>query len=1348
MAAAPAPAGNLPVAPPPIAVPPLHPFLEHPGEPPEAWTHWMAKFENHWAMVTLGRAGAYTPQEKSRYLLLLLGTEGQRLVRHLPAISTIDTIRHDDFIAALRAVLVPRSSPFRALAALMGRRQRGGETVNQYMADLRDLASRCPLPQGQEDFWVASILAIGCASDKARERLYTLPEVDLTRVMEVLLSDEAVRMDLGTVPRSGIGAVSRGGFRRGARANQGGARGRGAPRGARTSAPSSSSSCSNCGGPHRPGDDNCPAKDKLCHQCKRKGHLKAYCRSGQASKATAGALFVSSSNEGGTMGKIQVLGGASTRIKSTVRVWTGKEWAPMEMEVDTGASVSTLRRSDVNALQIFLPLEPAGRPLLNYDQSALQGVRGTISTRVQFGGREAKGELHVVSDRCSSILGRDFLQGLRIVVDCGEGQVQLVGQSGTLKHPGEVYPKLFGGTVGTFPNYQHRIQLKEDAVPSISRLRSIPLARKEQVLEEIRKMDNEKIWEPVQRSEWVHGLVTVPKEGGGVRITTDLSPLNPHILPELHPIPSIKELLGDLQGAQVFSKMDFRKGFFHIPLHPDSRHLTTTVTPLGLRQYKRLPMGLRESSSVFQRLVGQALAGLQGVIYYVDDILVYGRDRAEHDRNLKMVLDRLQEFNFRLAQDKCRFGVKEVAFLGHIIGADGVRPDPKNLKGIEDCVQPSSVKDILVFLGMVDFYRDFVRDVTSLEEPLRKLTRKGQPWQWEKEQDIAFRTLKAIMKEDLKVHLFDPAAPTILTTDASDVGVGAMLSQIQNGKEVPIAFASSTLTQAQRNYSASEKEAWAVVWACEHWEKYLLGRHFTLQTDHSALKTMLVNRGSRRESSKFHRWLERLSPFSFTPHYIKGEDNRVADALSRLVQRAEELGIKEVQEEDSEETEEICGISTERCAEETVRDKLLSKLRQYVTGKWPKQSLLDADLKNLYKIRTELSAEQGCVWKTGRILVPTSLRNEVLKEAHRGHPGIVRLKRLLRQGVYWPGMAADAERWVRGCQGCALSDKSAPRDQQKGRSIPAPADAGAQWGVDISGPFFNGQLLLVAVDYATGWPEVLSKKSLSSRDIIDWLEGEVFSRYGLPRALVTDNGPQFISHEFREFLQTNDIHHIRAAVYNPTENGLVERFNRTLKTTIQAGVVEGDTWNRILWDFLRSYRATPREGGMSPAEGFLGRQMRLSFKPNPEPAPRWTKEEAPQRWAKKKMKAKFSTGDKVGTRAPQMDKGLPAYKGPKVVKEVLGRYTFLLSDGQKWNSRKLRSWPEGYPAFVPHKVLMPGGVERPREATEVVARPQRQKKPPDWYDPSQAGPQHLRDERPAAIRRRAARGGAVVSGNG
>ena len=355
----------------------------------------------------------------------------------------------------------------------------------------------------------------------------------------------------------------------------------------------------------------------------------------------------------------------------------------------------------------------------------------------------------------------------------------------------------------------------------------------------------------------------------------------------------------------------------------------------------------------------------------------------------------------------------------------------------------------------------------------------------------------------------------------------------------------------------------------------------------------------------------------------------------------------EDEEGDGSDGDEICGITMEKCAEETAQDLLLTKLKQYISSKWPKQSLLDADAKKLFKIRTELSMDHGCIWRQGRILVPTTLRNEVLKEAHRGHPGIVRLKRLLRQGVYWTGMAADAERWVRGCQGCALSDKSAPPDKQKGSTIPAPADAGGQWGVDISGPFYNGQLLLVAVDYATGWPEVMSRTSLKARDIIDWLDTEVFSRYGLPRALVTDNGPQFISQEFRDYLRRNDIHHLRTAVYNPTENGLVERFNRTLKTTVQAGAVEGTRWAQTLSDFLRSYRATPREGGTSPAEGFLGRRMRLPFKPNPEPAPRWTKEEAPGKWAKKDIKARFGTGGPSGHQGATDGQGAASLQGPQ-----------------------------------------------------------------------------------------------------
>ena len=231
-------------------------------------------------------------------------------------------------------------------------------------------------------------------------------------------------------------------------------------------------------------------------------------------------------------------------------------------------------------------------------------------------------------------------------------------------------------------------------------------------------------------------------------------------------------------------------------------------------------MGLKESASTFQHLVHQTLAGLKGVVFYIDDILVFGKTRTEHDHNLKPVMEHLQATNFRLNPEKCRFGVATVEFLGYIIGTDGVRPDPKNLCPILDCPQPRSPLEIQAFLGMVNFYQDFIHDVSSLTEPLRLLTRKAEQFRWGPEQQIAFQIIKEVLATDLCVFLFDPAAPTTVTTDASDVGVGAVLSQRQGDKDIPIAFASATLNPTQRRYSASEREAWACVWALEKWEKY------------------------------------------------------------------------------------------------------------------------------------------------------------------------------------------------------------------------------------------------------------------------------------------------------------------------------------------------------------------------------------------------------------------------------------------------------------------------------------------------------------------------------------------------
>ena len=404
--------------------------------------------------------------------------------------------------------------------------------------------------------------------------------------------------------------------------------------------------------------------------------------------------------------------------------------------MDSGAGPTTLRVTDFKAIHPSIPLSPA-TPLLNYDRTPLKGVLGCLVTTLRLGERRAKGSIHIVPDHCSSVIGRGFLSPLQAVINCGQQTVSTLIQG-----PRDQYPSLFQSSVGLFPGYQHRIQLTTDARPTAVKLRGVPLARRAEVEKEIARMDKEGVWEPVTQSEWIHGLVTVPKESGGVRITTDLSPLNHYVIAEAFPLPAIKDVLPELYGAKVFSKLDFRKGYFHIQLHPDSRPLTTTITSSGLRQYTRLPMGLKESASTFQRLVHQTLAGLKGVVFYIDDILVFGKTRTEHDHNLKPVMERLQATNFRLNPEKCRFGVATVEFLGYIIGADGVRPDPKNLRPILDCPQPRSTREIQAFLGMVNFYQDFIHDVSSLAEPLRLLTRKAEQFRWGPEQQIAFQAIK------------------------------------------------------------------------------------------------------------------------------------------------------------------------------------------------------------------------------------------------------------------------------------------------------------------------------------------------------------------------------------------------------------------------------------------------------------------------------------------------------------------------------------------------------------------------------------------------------------------------------
>ena len=345
-----------------------------------------------------------------------------------------------------------------------------------------------------------------------------------------------------------------------------------------------------------------------------------------------------------------------------------------------------------------------------------------------------------------------------------------------------------------------------------------------------------------------------------------------------------------------------------------------------------------------------------------------------------------------------------------------------------------------------------------------------------------------------------------------------------------------------------------------------------------------------------------------------------------------------------------------------VKDKL-------ETGQWPSGKALNPTLKPFKSVSAALTLKHGLLMFHERTYMPEGLRQKALQELHEGHPGIERLKRLLRQSYWWPGMSSDAETYVKSCTGCCFSEKSRSSKPIPVGSFPVPENPGELYNLDIAGPFHNGQYLVVLIDAMSNYPEILDTKDITSTKIIKWLK-QCFNRYGLPAGLITDNGPQFISDDFKAFLKDLDIHHHLTPVYYPQENGRMEVFNRTLKYGVQAAFAERSSWEEGVEKTITSFRHTPAADGKTPAEKFLKRKVRRPGMINLRKPDRRVH-------SLKLERGYFHVGDQVLVRIPQVRKGLPPFSGPIDVTDVLSFYTFRLADGKVYNARRLKLFKRG-----------------------------------------------------------------------
>ena len=517
------------------------------------------------------------------------------------------------------------------------------------------------------------------------------------------------------------------------------------------------------------------------------------------------------------------------------------------------------------------------------------------------------------------------------------------------------------------------------------------------VKEELERMERLGVISRVEQpTDWCAGLVVVPKPNGKVRICVDLTKLNECVLRERHPLPAVDQVLAQLSGATIFSKLDANSGFWQVPLSPDSALLTTFITPFGRFCFHRLPFGITSAPEIIQRLMSQMLDDLPGTVCMMDDVLVYGASQKEHDERLKRVLQRIQNSGMTLNPEKCEFSCTCVKFLGHIIDGAGIRPDPEKIQGIMQTAVPKDISDVRRFLGAVNQMSKFSPHLAESTRPLRELLEKDSVWHWGHQQQVAFDNIKQQLTSTPVLALFDPNRDTILSADASSYGIGAVLLQKQRNEEVkPIAYKSRALTPTEQRYAQIEKEALAFTWACESLSYYLLGLHFHIETDHKPLVPLFNPRKCLDELPlRVQRFRLRMMRYSFSISHVPGKSLAVADALSRAPTAKSTSSDEVLQNATAFHVASILSYfpATEKRVAEIKRhqheDKTCKQLIDYCLSQWPHKRDLSEEIRPYYSIAQEMSVEDGLLLRGSHMVIPRTLQRDILKRIHTGHLGI------------------------------------------------------------------------------------------------------------------------------------------------------------------------------------------------------------------------------------------------------------------------------------------------------------------------------------------------------------------------
>ncbi len=802
---------------------------------------------------------------------------------------------------------------------------------------------------------------------------------------------------------------------------------------------------------------------------------------------------------------------------------------PAQAILDSGSNISIV------ASHFISNLDEEETETFVANSSTLK-LLGKSILQLKIKGTNVEHEAYVAEIPYDLILGIDFLNGTKLdfknqsifLDNIGQVPITFVIESNDIvAELKQAFPKPFERTLGCAPKEiaLHEIRLVDD-MPVRGYNRKYSAKELEVLRETLDRWLKMGVIKRASPQAFASPLTFVAKKNGDIRVCYDARKLNSKSIDDPYLLPSIQSLLDKVGKATIFSSLDLKDGYLQIEIKPEDTFKTGFITPLGHFEFKRMIFGLSGAPSTFQRMMGRVFQGLDFVVVYLDDLLVFSQSMEEHRKHLMEVLKRLSAANLRLNESKCEFVKKEIAFLGHIVGNGVIRSDKKKIEPLYSLQPPTTKRKLQSVLGFFNYFRRFVPHFSELAEPLYKLLRKNVEFIFGEKEMKSFDELKNAIISCSQLKSIDLSKEFTVHADASNVGLGATLLQDNQ----PVAFASRLLNDAEKKYATIVRELLALKFALVSFREYLHGRNFVAYTDH---KPLLGFRDSI--DPKVQRWIQYLQQFKMELRYHEGKKNVLADVLSR----------------------EVNIISLERIKEE----------QKY-----------DTFCKNNKKNFTETD---GILYNAEKIVVPVRLQKEILELCHNdttaGHLGVEKTVERIKQRFYWPGIHKDVQKWIQDCLPCVAKRKPDANTDHL-LSIPIEPIPFARVGIDILGPLpvtkSGNRYVLTCTDHFTKYALAFPLVKTDANTIAKVLVEEVFLMFGAPKSILSDRGKNFLSKVLLGVLEILQIHKVNTSSYHPQTNGLTERFNRPLVDMLRAHVnAKQNNWDDFIKYALFAYNS-------------------------------------------------------------------------------------------------------------------------------------------------------------------------------